>query len=196
MMLVHLGMHEHATILHNAWLRTIEDGMHTIDIKNDMSKAILGTKEFADAVIERLGMEPQTYRVVKYLPRAGNPSIHAVMAPETEKRELVGLDLFVHWLGADINTLGAQLEELSTPTLNLSMISCKGLKVWPNMVTEMDVTDRYRARFIPKEKGAAIALKDISDLLSKASDKGIDFLKIETLYTFDGKNGFSSSAGE
>jgi isocitrate dehydrogenase len=196
MMLVHLGMHEHATTLHNAWLKTIEDGQHTVDIYNDMSKAKLGTKEFAQAVIDRLGQEPSTYRVVKYMPRQGNPSIHAVMAPETEKRELVGLDLFVHWLGADINTLGATLNELSTPELSLTMISCKGLKVWPDMVTEMDVTDRYRARFLPKTKGAELTLKNISDLLSRAADKGIDFLKIETLYTFDGKNGFSSSQGE
>lgn len=196
MMLVHLGMHEHASIIHNAWLRTIEDGQHTVDIHNDMSKSKLGTKEFAEAVIERLGMEPQTYRVVKYQPRHGNSSIHAVMAPHTEVRTMVGLDLFVHWLGDDINNLGAMLEELSTPALKLQMISCKGLKVWPNMITEMDVTDRYRARFLPENKDGAVTHKDVAELLNKAAEKNIDFLKIETLFTFDGKNGFSSSQGE
>ena len=197
MMLVHLGMHEHASTIHNAWLRTIEDGQHTGDIFNDMSKAKLGTQEFADAVIERLGQEPQTYRVVKYVPRKeGGKPIHAVMAPETEKRELVGVDLFVHWYGKNVNELGELLNGLSTDALALKMLSCKGLKVWPDIVTEMDVTDRFRARFQPKEKAGAVTLKNISDLLSKAADKGIDFLKIETLYTFDGKNGFSSSQGE
>lgn len=196
MMLVHLGLHEHASLIHNAWLRTIEDGQHTVDIHNDMSKTRLGTKEFADAVIARLGQEPQTYRVVKYQPRTSNPSIHAVMAPETEKRELVGLDFFVHWLGEDINTLGETINALSTEALNLSMISCKGLKVWPNMVTEMDVTDRYRCRFLPKQKGGTVTHKDIAELLQKAADAGIDFLKIETLFTFDGKAGFSASQGE
>ena len=53
-----------------------------------------------------------------------------------------------------------------------------------------------RARFLPETKGADITLKQVSDLLSRAADKGIDYLKIETLYTFDGKNGFSSSQGE
>ena len=158
----------------------------------------LGCKEFAQAVIDRLGQEPNTYRPVKYaaVKKGGQGGIHAVMAKETEKRELVGVDLFVHWYKKDVNELGTLLDTLSTPELKLQMLSCKGLKVWPNIVTEMDVTDRFRARFLPKTKGAAITLKHISDLLSRAADKGIDYLKIETLYTFDGKNGFSSSQGE
>lgn len=196
MMLVHLGLHEEASKLHNAWLKTIEDGQHTGDIFNDMSKAKLGTKEFAQAVIDRLGQEPETYRVVKYQPRKGNISIRAVMAAATEKREMVGLDLFVHWRDKDINQLGELLGSLSNDELNLQLISCKGLKVWPDIITEMDVTDRYRARFLPKKKGATITHADVAKLLSKAAEKGIDFLKIETLFTFDGKPGFSASQGE
>lgn len=196
MMLVHLGLNEEASLIHNAWLKTIEDGQHTGDIFNDMSKAKLGTKEFADAVIERLGQEPQKYRVVKYAASKGSPASHAVMAPETEKREMVGLDLFVHWVGKDINELGKQIEALSTDRLSLTLLSCKGLKVWPNIVTEMDFTDRFRARFMPKEKGAIVTHNDVAELLSRAAAAGIDFLKIETLWTFDGKAGFSASQGE
>jgi isocitrate dehydrogenase len=198
MMLVHLGMNEHASKIHNAWLKTIEDGIHTGDIFNDMSKKKVGCKEFAQAVIDRLGQEPGTYRVVNYPPRkeGGQGGIHAVMAKETEVRKLVGLDLFVHWYGKEVNELGTLLDSLSTPTLSLQMLSCKGLKVWPNITTEMDVTDRFRARFMPKEKGAEVTLRDVSNLLASAADKNVDFLKIETLYTFDGKNGFSASQGE
>ena len=196
MMLGHLGMADEASKIHNAWLKTIEDGTHTVDIFNDMSKRKVGTKDFAQAVIDNLGAEPTTYRVVKYTNRAGGMKpIHAVMAPETEKRVMVGMDFFVQWLGKDINELGKMLNELSSDALTLQLISCKGLKVWPNTVTEMDVTDRYRARFSPKEKGGAVTHKDIATLLSKAADKGIDFLKIETLFTFDGKDGFSATAG-
>ena len=54
---------------------TFEDGQHTVDIHNDMSKAKLGTKEFADAVIERLGQEPSTYRVINYAPLKDGASI-------------------------------------------------------------------------------------------------------------------------
>lgn len=195
MMMVHLGLNEEASKVHNAWLKTIEDGIHTGDIFNDMSKMKVGTDDFAKAVIERLGEEPGLYRPAKYAPRKGNIEIHAVMADETEKRVLVGADFFVHWRGEDINTLGTLLEELSTDALELKLLSCKGLKVWPNIVTEMDVTDRYRARYMPRTEGGAVTHTDIAKLLTKAAEKGIDFLKVETLFTFDGKDGFSSTQG-
>lgn len=197
MMLVHLGLNEEASRIHNAWLKTIEDGQHTGDIHSDMSKSKLGTKEFAKAVVERLGQEPSTYRVVKYEPRkGGTSSIHAVMAPETEVRKMVGVDLFVHWTGKDINELGESVNALSTDELELTLLSCKGLKVWPNMVTEMDYTDRFRARFLPKLRDAEVTHAQVASLLSRAAANNIDFLKIETLWTFDGKAGFSATQGE
>ena len=196
MMCVHLGLADEASTLHNAWLKTIEDGIHTGDIANDMTKLKVGTKDFAKAVIDNLGAEPSTYRVVKYKPGTGSASSHAVMAEAKEKRELVGLDFFVQWIGKDINELGTKLQALSTDALTLQLISCKGLKVWPDIVTEMDVTDRFRARYMPKTKGASVTHADIAKVLSMAAEKGIDFLKLETLYTFDGKPGFSASQGE
>ncbi len=196
MMLVHLGLHEQASIIHNAWLKTIEDGIHTADIFNDMSKQKVGTKAFADAVIERLGQEPQTYRVVKYQPRKASAPIHAVLAEEKEVRKLVGVDMFIHWYHKDIASLAAAMSSLASSNLELKMISCKGLKVWPNIVTEMDVTDRFRCRFMPKVKDAEVTHKDLASLLNQAAEKDIDFLKIETLFTFDGKLGYSASQGE
>ncbi len=59
MMLVHIDQPDVATSVHNAWLRTIEDGIHTYDIYVDgVSKQRVGTREFADAVIARLGQVP------------------------------------------------------------------------------------------------------------------------------------------
>lgn len=194
MMLSHLGLANEANKIQNAWLKTIEDGLHTADIYGEMSKAKLGTKEFADEVIARLGETPIKFRPANF--KAGKEiKIHAVMAPQKEKRELVGADLFMQFIGKDINDLGTQLEKLSNDNLQLQLISCKGLKVWPNIVTEMDVTDRFRARYLPKE-GKTVTLADIADMLKRASDNGIDFLKVETLYKFDGKPGYSASQGE
>jgi isocitrate dehydrogenase len=61
-MLVHLGQGEVASASHNAWLKTLEDGIHTGDIFRDpeYSKERVGTKGFTDAVIERLGDAPAT----------------------------------------------------------------------------------------------------------------------------------------
>src|SRR6266498_232335 len=67
MMLVHIGQTSVAERVHNAWLRTIEDGVHTYDIYDEgVSKQKVGTKEFAQAVVERLGKKPQTLRAVTY----------------------------------------------------------------------------------------------------------------------------------
>src|SRR5437667_5262154 len=67
MMLVHVGLTDVAEAVHNAWLRTIEDGVHTYDIFDaSVSKEKVGTKEFAEAVVERLGKKPNTLKAISY----------------------------------------------------------------------------------------------------------------------------------
>src|SRR5436853_6330117 len=67
MMLVHIGQTGVAEKVHNGWLRTIEDGIHTYDIYDEgSSKEKVGTKEFAAAVVERLGKRPNTLKAVAY----------------------------------------------------------------------------------------------------------------------------------
>src|SRR5438445_61980 len=67
MMLVHIGQTSIAEKVHNAWLRTIEDGVHTYDIYDEQtSKQKVGTKEFAQAVVQRLGQKPHTLKPVIY----------------------------------------------------------------------------------------------------------------------------------
>ena len=195
MMLSHLGLPDYASTIHNAWLKTIEDGMHTGDIANEMTKQKLGTKEFAEAVIERLGEEPETYRPVKYKKTSGNTEIRAVMAEQTEERKLIGADLFVHWYGQDVQALSEKLLAISDERMSLNLISCKGLKMWPDVQNEMDVTDRYRARFLPESEDTVLTHQDVADLLNRAAEAGVDFIKVETLFTFDGKPGFSATQG-
>ncbi len=53
--------------VHNAWLRTIEDGIHTYDIYKEGDVETEGRhKEFADAVIARMGQKPQHLKAVEY----------------------------------------------------------------------------------------------------------------------------------
>src|SRR5882757_5322163 len=67
LMLVHIGQGEVAERIHNAWLRTLEEGIHTYDIYEDgKSKQKVGTKEFAQAVAQRVGQTPQTLKAAKY----------------------------------------------------------------------------------------------------------------------------------
>src|SRR6202140_2571406 len=71
LMLVHIDQPEVAGRVHNAWLRTIEDGVHTYDIfAEGVSKKKVGTKEFACAVIARAGQKPNRLKPVSYAKNA------------------------------------------------------------------------------------------------------------------------------
>ena len=68
-MLVHLGQNDTATVIRNAWLKTIEDGIHTGDIYNEsVSKQRVNTQEFAQAVVEHLGQKPYKFRAADFAP--------------------------------------------------------------------------------------------------------------------------------
>ncbi len=58
LMLATIGQQDTARIIHSAWLRTIEDGVHTRDMRNKKTRIKAGTKEFAEAVAARLGQAP------------------------------------------------------------------------------------------------------------------------------------------
>src|SRR3954451_786707 len=92
-MLVYIGQPAEATRIHNAWLKTLEDGIHTYDIfKEKISKQKVGTKEFAQAVVARLGQKPEQLPAVHY--EKAKHVHHAVkqssQAPSATKKELVG----------------------------------------------------------------------------------------------------------
>jgi len=199
MMLVHIGLNEHAEKVHNAWLRAVEDGIHTYDIYDEaVSKQKVGTKEFASAVIERLGQSPQILKPRKYKAAEGGslPSTAASSA-STPKKELVGVDVFLDWTKGSPNDLGGKLSELNGEGLKLTMISNRGVKVWPEGHAETFCSDHWRCRFRAGESGdSAVSHAQVISLLNRIAGAGYDFIKTEGLYTFDGERGFSLDQGE
>lgn len=195
MMLTHIGLNDTAEKIQNAWLATIEDGIHTGDIyKEGTSKQLVNTKEFTAAVIARLGSQPKLLKGVEYRKDAVLNLPEYVKKP-AKKKELKGVDLFVHWNGTDANELAAMLSPLDTDHISLSMITNRGLKVWPNGFPETFCTDHWRCRYKPKE-GYSMRKSDIIDLLSKAEEHHIDTIKTENLYSFDGVEAYSLGQGQ
>jgi len=196
MMLVHVGLTEHAERVHNAWLRTIEDGIHTYDIYDEkVSKQKVGTKEFAEAVVERLGQMPQILKARKY--SKGEES-HASGSGGTQapQKELVGVDVFLDWTSGSANDLGDSLSKVNGEGVKLTMISNRGVKVWPGGHKETFCSDHWRCRFLPEGEGGKVAHTQVVSLLGRIADAGYDFIKTEGLYTFDGQRGFSLDQGE
>jgi len=195
MMLNHIGQSPVAEKVQNAWLRTLEDGIHTYDIfKEGTSKQKVGTKEFAQAVIANLGNKPTILKSVSY---ANNQALNLptyIRKPAANK-ELKGVDIFVHWNGTDPDTLADIIRKLETPDIKLSMITNRGIKVWPDGFSETFCTDHWRCRF-KTVAGSQFGKSDIVALLNNAIVENIDTIKTENLYAFDGKDGYSLGQGQ
>eukprot|EP01038_Epipyxis_sp_PR26KG_P004000 gene4000-5727_t len=194
LLLNHIGETAAAENIQNAWLRTLEDGIHTYDIyKENVSTAKVGTNEFADAIIERLGKKPVTLNSVKF---NNNPIL---LQPYRRKpnanKQLAGVDVFVHWSGLDPNEIGEKLAGLSTKNLHLSMISNRGIKVWPKGMKETFCTDHWRCRFKAGET-LGVDSKEVLEIMAKVMDAGVDVIKTENLYEFNGTPAYSLGQGQ
>ena len=193
LMLNHIGQNPIATKVHNAWYKTIEDGIHTGDIyDSDFSKQKVGTADFAKAVIDRLGQNPKKFGTVDYGQGSGKglvlPPLKSV---PKEKKELVGADIFLDWQGKP-EDLATKLKTALVKGLELSVISNRGVKVWPDGQPGTFCSDHWCVRFTGKGVSHVLVLQQLANL-EKA---GVDFIKLENLYTFNGKSGFTVAQGE
>ena len=194
-MLNHIGQGHVAEKVQNAWLKTIEDGIHTYDIyKEGTSKQSVGTNEFADAVVKNLGNFPSILTSVKYDKNAAI-KLAVYERPAAKKKVLMGVDVFVHWRGHSADELSEIIKKLNTPEGELTMITNRGIKVWPEGFKETFCTDHWRCRFKSTTENS-FSPQHIVQLLAKGLEVGVDIIKTENLYSFDGKNAFSLGQGE
>ena len=195
-MLVHVGAADSATLVKNAWLKTLEDGVHTGDIyRANLSRRKVGTQAFANAVIERLGDTPTTLEPVHY--QAGGVQV-ALQPRQPRQKELVGIDVFLDWTEAGRNpdVLGRQLEHVAEGIAwQLVMITNRGVKVYPEGLPETFCTDHWRCRFMPASNGPT-TFERVLELLAALNRDGLEVIKTEHLYTFDGEPAFSLGQGQ
>ncbi|MCX7620859.1 MAG: NADP-dependent isocitrate dehydrogenase [Acidimicrobiales bacterium] len=190
-MLVHIGQSDVATKVHNAWLCTIEDGIHTYDIYDPQtSTEKVGTKEFAAAICDRIGKRPQHLTAVDY--RNDTPTKVTVASRPPAEKAQIGVDVFVHRRG-NPEDLAAELQPLAGP-FQLEMISNRGQKVWPGGAPETLLTDHWRCRFTVTD-GTTTA-SEVVELQHRLVDAGIEPIKTEGLFTFDGVPAFSRGQGQ
>jgi isocitrate dehydrogenase len=195
MMLHHIGQADVAQRVQGAWLKTIEEGIHTADIWTEgRSLKKVGTRAFAEAVIQRLGQKPEMLEGRGYGGVPTDQLPRAVERPRA-KKEMVGVDIFLHWPDRDPNVLGAKLQRVEGYGLRLQMITNRGVKVWPDGLPETFCTDHWRCRFASQE-GRVIDHGAILALLGRLRAENLDFIKMETLCTFDGVAGYSLGQGQ
>ena len=213
-MLVHIGQGKVASLVHNAWLKTIEDGIHTYDIySQEHSQQKVGTQEFSQAVVDRLEQNPTQLKTVTYQSDKNNKgnkddtnekgTLSSQKSPKPTKlpeRELFGVDVFLYEKTKPLKKMAQQLEEASKGShLKLQMISSRGLSVWPHAVAPIEEGDHWRCRFVAtglQSNKNKIEQKDIIQLLTALNATQMDFIQTANLYTFDGKAGFSLGQGQ
>jgi isocitrate dehydrogenase len=195
-MLVHIGQGEVAAKIHNAWLCTLEDGIHTGDIyKEGTSNRKVGTQDFATAVIERLGKLPSQFRPVSY---QSAPKVIEVKAssPTPSKKELVGVDIFLDWKTGSAQELGEAVSSLiNQEPVYLRMIANRGVKVYPNSMPETFCSDHWRCRLLG-HNGTSVPSDTVPKLLTLLNSAGFDTIKTENLYNYNGEPGYSILQGE
>lgn len=195
MMLVHIGQGDIATKVHNAWKKTIEDGVHTGDIfREGMSKKKVGTEDFTKALIDNLGASPQELNPANY--DAGSKGI--VLPPlkkiKEEEKERVGVDIGLNFEG-DAEELANMVKPCLTENLELSLISNRGVKVWPDGAAETFCTDNWRLRFLGKCDNS-VKTSEVVQLISNLNEADMNFTNAMMLHTFDGEQGFTKAQGE
>jgi isocitrate dehydrogenase len=194
MMLTHIGQNDVAERVHNAWLKTIEDGIHTGDIyRLGFSKEKVGTAGFGKAVVARLGQRPTKLHDVTYAADAKGMKLPPLKPRVSQKKELMGVDVFLDWEQGDAAALAKLIQPLAGEGMKLDSISNRGTKVWPDGQPETFCVDQWRLRFVA---GAGLTHERILDLLAGLAKAKLDFVKTDHLYLFDGKPGFTASQGE
>jgi isocitrate dehydrogenase len=192
-MLVHINQPEAAERVHNAWLRTIEDGIHTYDVYTEgISTEKVGTKEFAAAVIARLGQKPNRLKAVSYAKGDGT-ALENVITPSSGQMEIKGVDVFVYWPSRNPNALADATGKLAGDGLALQMIDNRGVKVWPAGRAETFCIDSFRCRYMAEGK---TGMDKILALLGRISAAGIEIAATQTLRSFDGNAGFTLAQGQ
>lgn len=194
-MLNHIGENTAAARIQNAWLKTLEEGLHTADIFSEaQSQQQLSTKAFTEAVIANLDQDPMVLHPVQPLVNS------QIVLPSYQRRpqprkDLLGVDVFVDWAGSNPEDLAARLRSIENDHLSLSMITNRGIKVWPNGFDETFCTDHWRCRFQTTAE-RPVNKAEILALLGRADENGIDTIKTENLYAFDGQAAFSLGQGQ
>ncbi len=198
MMLVHIGQAEIAEKIHNAWLKTLEDGYHTAEIASKQHTVkTVGTHQFAAAIIDRLGQKPTSLPVVSYDSASAKGIKTKIERRPPAEKTLVGVDVFIHKFDISPDDLAGKLEKASDDRLQIKLITNRGVKVWPQGFPETFCTDHWRCRFKKTvQNGYTVTHDHILNLLGRIRKEDLDFIKTENLCELDGNPVYSLGQGE
>lgn len=202
-MLRHIGLAKQAAIINNALLATLEDGIHTGDVKGD--KPPVRTMEFAEAIAANLGRMPTscpprvvgTHDTVKHAAPPRPSSYRLRRTFEQVASHVCGADIYIGTTLPPFE-LAAKLQAIcESGPFKLTLLSNRGTQVWPSGSVYTEVVDYYRARFELKDAAMLGRLGQMPavKLLEKVAEK-FEVTDFQPLKIYDGKPGFSLAQGQ
>ncbi len=204
MLLRHIGLIRTAAVIENALLATLEDGVHTGDVKGE--KAPVGTNAFASGIIDRLGKSPRGCEA-KHVPEADRPHHTPPKRPHVNVLMRTFETVVSHYCGCDIYVdttitpleLAERLNRLAEGTpFKLTLISNRGTQVWPTGSPYTEVVDYFRVRFELRDPGLLlgnIGVMPTIHLLTKIAEK-FNITDFQPLKIYDGQPGYSKAQGQ
>jgi isocitrate dehydrogenase len=107
-------------------------------------------------------------------------------------KSLLGVDVFIHH-GGSAEELAAAMRAAEGDGLKLRTITNRGTKVWPEGIPDTFCTDHWCCRYLAEH---GVSHTAVAALLTRLAAAGVDFIKTEHLYAFDGVPAFSLGQGE
>jgi isocitrate dehydrogenase len=198
-MLIHINQPDAATKIQNAWLTTLEEGIHTADIyTKEYSKKKVNTDEFAAAVVANLGKQPKHFPVADFKETKTKIECYGEVKKPLAKKELVGIDVFIDNPDMTPEQIGEKLRSIHSP-MQVITITSRGLKIWPDSMIKAPYAQHCSCRFQSStdvRNLKPVTHHDLVQLLEAFDNLNLDVIKTENLYTFDGQVGFSLAQGQ
>ncbi|MCA3005956.1 MAG: hypothetical protein LW650_11180 [Planctomycetaceae bacterium] len=208
MMLRHLGLARHASIIENALLKALEEGVRTGDF-GDPAKPVLSTTDFVKHIKDRLGSKPATVPAVD-VPEtgAGGDKVTWTKPPRPQHQEVIRTfaNVVRHVVGCDIYldtplspvAVAEEMQRVCQDTpFKLSLVSNRGTQVWPTGSSFTECVDYYRVRFELREdhRPGDFGQARCVALMDKVAEKFV-VCSYELLRVFDGVKGYSLAQGQ
>ena len=197
-MLLYLKKYDKAEFIYNAFLKTLEDGVHTADIyQSSISKKKVSTVDFAKAIIDNFGQSPsQLPKLVLNIRDNENGVTGAsyTYKPSYPVKVLVGVDITIgcDYVNLNLDQLIHDIQNIGHDKLEMVLVHNKGLEIWPDgsAIENLSYLDQICCRFYMKNQKDRILNEHVNQLLISIDQRKIDVVKIEKLYLYDNQAGF------
>ncbi|HEX6335209.1 MAG TPA: NADP-dependent isocitrate dehydrogenase [Flavisolibacter sp.] len=197
-MLRHLGLLQHAAVIENALLYTLEQGLRTGDF-GDRSKPALNTTQFADAIISNFGRKPSIGAREELPNHAKTQTVFdlqknsMMVTREMEEEKIVGVDMFIESIDQP-ESIAQKSQHHGGVKFRLISISNRGTQVWPTGSKYTNLVNQFNLRFEALNEQPLTQQDVIGLYVSLSADYKI--CSIELLNMWEGKKAYSLAQGQ